>query len=134
MSIGAIKARAKKANTVIRIISDHGHRYFYSPAYNRVAALGLDKVGQVWYIDCLTGMKIYPFGDGRWPGFSNGRTLQALVAKLAQYIVDGIPLALDNFPLENDVKHWAYGQSAMKEVRRLVLETGAVKDNDMDGY
>jgi hypothetical protein len=119
--------RVRQANAVIKIISSHGRRFFYSEAYGRTGYFGLDRVGQVWYVDQHTGMKLYPFGNGYWVGFTHGGTLQVLIARLAQFIETAEQLDLAWFPLEHDAELWAYGQEAMTEVRRLVLETEAVR-------
>lgn len=118
--------RVRQANAVIKIVASHGRRFFYSEAYDRVSRFGLDRVDQVWYVDQHTGMKLYPFGGGTWPGFTHGSTLQDLVARLAQYIETETKLDLACFPLERDAELWAYSQETMMEVRRLVLETGTV--------
>lgn len=123
-------ARVRQANTVIKIVASHGRRFFFSEAYDRISRFGLDRAGQVWYVDQHTGMKLYPFGAGNWPGFTHGGTLQELVARLAQYIETGAQLDLACFSLERDTELWAYGKETMVEVRRLVLETGAV----LQGY
>jgi hypothetical protein len=127
MNFGAKQARVKKANAVIKIISEHGRRFFYSSIYDRTSKFGLDRHGQTWYVDDHSGMKLYPFHvEKKWPGFTHGGTLKNLVAALAQYIATGEKLAIGYFPLEHDAHLWAYGQDVMQEVRRLVMETGVV--------
>lgn len=122
-----LKQRVREANKVIAIIAKHGRRFFYSSIYDRTARFGLDKYEQVWYLDEHTGMKLYPFGEQDWPGFIHGSTLKYLVARLAQFIVNGHPLELDRwFRLENDGSYWAYGVEAMQAVRAEVMETGAL--------
>jgi hypothetical protein len=120
-------ARVRQANKVIAIIASCGRRFFYSPAYDRTARFGLDKHGQVWFVDCHTGMKLHPFGEKNWPGFTHGQTLKDLVARLAHYITTGYQLELDRwFRLENDGAYWAYGDEAMSKVRAEVMETEVI--------
>lgn len=119
--------RVKQANAVIKIVASHGRRFLYSEAHDRIGRFGLDRVDQVWYVDAHSGMKLYPFGNAPWPGFTHGSTLQDLIARLAQYIETGAALDIECFPLERDAVLWAYGQETMAEVRRLVLETEAVR-------
>lgn len=133
MNFGAKQARARKANAVIKIISDHGRRFFYSSIYERTSKFGLDRHGQTWYVDDHSGMKLYPFNvEKKWPGFTHGGTLKNLIAALANYVATGEKLSIGYFPLERDDVLWAYGQDVMKEVRRLVLETGVVQEQEVE--
>lgn len=118
-----IRQRVKDANQVIGVIAAHGRKFFYSPVNDRLAKFGLDKVGQIWFVDDFTGMKIYPFGEQSWPGFSHGGTLKALVGLLANYIKTGEPVWPELFADDN---HWAYGDD-MRKVREEVLKFNAVK-------
>lgn len=115
--------RVRQANKVIAAIAAHGRRFFYSPSFDRTSKFGLDRYGQVWYVDHYTGMKLHPFGDQAWPGFTNGGTLRRLIADLAQYIVDGKPLPVTRF-----FTHWAYDDEAVAAVRAEILETEAVTE------
>lgn len=107
--------RALKANKVIKVVSHHGERKLYSYVYDRVAKFVLDKYSQCWHVDCVTGMRFYPFGDGKWLGFTGDDETRKLVASLAQYIESG-----EKFELPAD-DPWQYGDD-MKAVRRAVNE------------
>jgi hypothetical protein len=122
----APRDRYKEANKVLEIVSQHGRRFFWSPVFERRAYFGLDRHGQIWYCDEHSGLKIHPFGDQDWPGFTNGSTLKYLVQKLAHYIKTGECVPLSQFPYENDDRRWAYGESEMHKVRAAVLETEAI--------
>lgn len=125
-SFDDMRDRYKEANKVIEIVASHGRRFFWSPIHERLARFGLDRYGQIWYVDEHTGMKVHPFGDGCWPGFVHGSTLRFLIAKLANYIKTGEPVPLSQFPFENDASCWAYGEAEMHKVRAEVLETQAI--------
>jgi hypothetical protein len=121
--VEVLRARYKEANEVIAIIAAHGRRFLYSQVNDRTAKFGLDGVNQIWYVDDFTGMKIFPFGEQRWPGFSHGGTLKGVVGALAHYIKTGEPVPVSYFADDN---HWAYGDD-MRKVREEVVKFNAVK-------
>lgn len=51
--------RAEQVNLAIRIIADHGRRFFYSQAVNRYASMEVDARGKVWFIDDYTGKRVF---------------------------------------------------------------------------
>lgn len=114
--------RVKQANKVIELIASKGRRFFYSEAHKRLSRFGLDKYGQIFYVDHYTGMKIYPFAEGYWPGFTSGQTLKAFIARLAQYVKTGEPMEAHWFPIEYDASQWAYGEEVMRALLAEVIE------------
>ena len=115
-----LTARCRAANAVIEAISSTGRRFFWSDAYERRARFDIDHVGQAWYIDATTGLKLAPF-HGRWTGFTGGIKAKALVFALAEFIDAGALVPRAHFPAEG----WGYG-SAMPGVIEAVMRTGAV--------
>jgi hypothetical protein len=87
--------RAEQVNQAIRIIADHGRRFFYSHAVNRYANMEVDQRGKVWFIDSYSGKRIFTHETvwgGKWRGFSNGGTLRQLVENFRDYIRTGEPM------------------------------------------
>ncbi len=118
------KERARFANAVIGAIAEHGRQSLYSAAYSRNGRLGLDKVGQVWYVDAITGMMIYPASGGMWLGFTGSPECQYLVAHLAGYIKTdhGIDMAVIDEAIAD------YGDADKALVREAIQ--GAVADRE----
>lgn len=116
-----IQERSKEANRVIKIVASYGARLLYAEAWDRHAKLGLDKFGQVWLVDSVSGLKMYPFGGGKWHGFTQGHDMQRLINGLAEFVRDGqlVPLTLFG--------EWeGYSDSDMSKVRAAVQKTGAL--------
>ncbi len=77
--------RVDVANQMIRIISEHGRRFFRYG--DRVSHFKLSHIGRVWYVDEWKGRHIYTHRGGRWRGFTGGGTLKSLVEALRDYIM-----------------------------------------------
>lgn len=89
------RERARHANELIRIISAHGRRFFYSPEHNRIAHIEVDDRSRVWFIDDYSGKRIYTHATGfasRWHGFTHGGTLRSLIEAMRDYVVGGWPI------------------------------------------
>ncbi len=77
--------RLKKANELIKVISNCGRRFFY---YNgNVGFLKLDNRNRVWFVDEYTKREIYTHYNGRWKRFSHGGTLKVFIVALKNYII-----------------------------------------------
>lgn len=83
-------------NSLIRFISERGHRYFY----RKETLLGKEKDfvaffklknNRIYYVDDYTQTEIPMVKRGNWQGFSHGGTLRALVSEFAYFIRTGIP-------------------------------------------
>jgi len=116
------RKRADQVNQAIRIIADHGRRFFYSQTVNRYASMEVDARGKVWFIDDYSARRIFTHKTvwgGRWRGFSHGGTLRSLVEGFREYIRTGEPLHLDYLgPVRfNDSIIWGYDEVAMNAVR-----------------
>jgi hypothetical protein len=116
------RQRADQVNQAIRIIADHGRRFFYSQTVNRYASMEVDNRGKVWFIDDYTGKRIFTHDTvwgGRWRGFSHGGTLKDLVKEFRNYICTGEQLHPGYLGPErfNDSNIWGYDEEGMRAVR-----------------
>lgn len=110
--------RLSHANELVRVISKHGRRFFYSAKSDTTARLELDARGRVWWIDDYRGARIYVAYPGRWRGFSHGGTMRALVEALRDYIQRGEPLHPEYIaPAMSYGDMWGYGAEAAAAVR-----------------
>ncbi|MGX6999856.1 hypothetical protein [Caballeronia sp. KNU42] len=120
--------RVEHANALIRVISDHGRRFFYNETANRIARIEIDGRGRVWFIDDYKGSRIYThatvFGN-HWRGFSHGGTLRSLVESMRDYIMTGKQIGRWRIATERsftDGDIWGYGPDAAKAVRAAAFE------------
>ena len=117
------RQRAEHVNQAIRIIADHGRRFFYDEVTNRYANMEVDQRGKVWFIDSYSGKRIFTHETvwgGKWRGFSNGGTLRQLVENFRDYIRTGEPLHPGYLGPErsfDDSNIWGYDEAGMKAVR-----------------
>lgn len=123
-------ARIENANQVLRVISSHGRRFFWSEKHKRVSHfIGTAKA--VYYVDHWTGSVIDTADGKEWHGFTNGGTMRALVENLVQYIRTGNPVTRWHFgPWDHDYCRgdlWGYGQEEMEKVRRDLSSNPAVE-------
>ena len=90
--------RVAHANALIKVISDHGRRFFWNDPDKRVAKLELDQRGKVWWVDDYRGTRVCiekMGGDEHsWRGFSHGGTLKQLVQMMRDYIKTGKQLPI----------------------------------------
>ncbi|MFW0757726.1 hypothetical protein ACN1C3_23855 [Pseudomonas sp. H11T01] len=116
------RERAEQVNQAIRIIADHGRRFFYSQAVSRYASMEVDSHGKVRFIDDYTGKRIFTHETvwgARWRGFSHGGTLRAVVEAFRDFIRTGEPMHPGYLGPErfNDSNIWGYDEAGMKAVR-----------------
>lgn len=115
--------RAEHVNQVIRIIADHGRRFFYNEARSRYASMEVDHRGKVWFIDDYSGKRIFTHETvwgGRWRGFTHGGTLRRLVEEFRDYIRTGAPLSRFYLGPERSFDEsniWGYDEEGMRAVR-----------------
>ena len=119
-----IKERTRAANRIIDVISTSGTYALYSTASNRKARLGLDRVESVWFVDSVTGMRLYPFAGSTWVGFTGSRNTRDIVESLANFARDAAPLDADLIASLLD----GYSEAEKKRVREQVVLTGAVAE------
>lgn len=120
------RQRAEQVNQAIKIIADHGRRFFYDQHSKRYASVEVDSRGRVWLIDDYTGKRIYTHPNtwgNKWRGFSHGGTLRDLVEAFREYICTGKPLGQSYLGPERhritDGNIWGYAPEAMTAVREL---------------
>ena len=120
----AREERVKHANDLIRVISDHGRRFFFNQTSNRVARIEMDNNGKLFWIDDYRGTRVYMDKVGgyetAWRGFSHGGTLKDLARKMRHYIRTGEQIhvayiCMSNMAEDSDV--WGYGKEASKATR-----------------
>jgi hypothetical protein len=116
------RQRVEHVNQAIRIIADHGRRFFYSQSVNRYASMEVDHRGKVWFIDDYSGKRVFTHETvwgGRWRGFTHGGTLRDLVKEFRDYICTGEQLHPGCLGPErfDDSNIWGYDEPGMKAVR-----------------
>lgn len=122
--------RLDHANELIRVISDHGRRFFWNYANKRVARLELDGRSKVWWIDDYRGSRVCTEKicgyEHSWRGFSHGGTLMQLVQMMRDYIKTGerIPLAYICMQrrMDTDGDIWGYGAEAAAACREAAAK------------
>lgn len=115
--------RAEIANKMLITIATRGRKFF---AYqDRVSQFDIDHRGRIWFIDKYTQKRICVSYRGRWRGFSEGGTLQALIERLRDFIAQGKALPPTIFgPWPEWVcggDLWGYGD-AMEQVRQAAKD------------
>ena len=132
--------RLEHANQLIRVIADHGRRFFFyagSNVYNphtkttafvpanRYAYLEI-RWGRVYFIDDYSERAVYthhPTFGNRWRGFSRGGTLRDLVEDMRDYVMNGKQIARWKIAPERirvtDGNIWGYSTEEAEKVRAL---------------
>ncbi|WP_263147774.1 hypothetical protein [Pseudomonas sp. RIT-PI-AD] len=119
-TLAAKRQRAEHVNQAIRIIANHGNRFFFNDKHQRYARVEVDDRGRVWFVDDYSNKRIYTHPTtwgGRWKGFSHGGTLRSLVELFRDYIRTGVPLT----PSWLGLNRWGggeYDQPVMDAVRQ----------------
>lgn len=124
--------RVKNANELIKLISEHGRKFFEHKGV--IATLELDKRGRVWLVDEYTKARIYTHSSGRWSGFHHGGTLRDLVSLMRDYITNGTLIHIDwiaptrRNPDNGDI--WGYGKEAAATVRAAAAQLPIIKQGE----
>lgn len=118
-----IRERVRAANRIIDAIAESGPCNLYSPVSDRKARFGLDRVGQVWYVDHFTGMRLYPSPNASWLGFTGSDNLRRLVEALGAFIRESAPLDVDKIVALLD----GYSAKDRAEVRATALLANVAK-------
>jgi hypothetical protein len=125
-----MKYRLEKVNRLLRVISEHGRRFF-SYESGLVSQFEFDPRGRLWWVDGFEGERVYTHTHlPCWEGFNNGGTLQQLAIDLQRFIWEGTllpPYHLGPWPdnwCGGDL--WAYGDDMVK-VRRAAVWLGITK-------
>lgn len=116
--------RIEHANALIKVISDHGRRFFWNEKDQRIARLELDPRGRVWFHDDYRAARIYTHDTGgRWRGFSHGGTLRSLVIAMRDYVTKGeqIPrwriATINLYGGDEGENIWGYDKAAAEATR-----------------
>lgn len=123
-NLAAKLQRVEHVNQAIRIIADHGRRFFYNAKQKTYASMEVDARGRVWFIDDYSRKRIYTqptVWGGKWRGFSHGGTLRDLVCLFRDYIRTGRKLHPFYLGPERarmtDGNIWGYDPESMQQVR-----------------
>jgi hypothetical protein len=127
-----INERVEHANALIKVISEHGRKFFDHKG--TIATLELDKNGKVWVVDEYTKARVYTHSQGSWRGFNHGGTLRELVCAMRDYITKGKQLSIEWIaptrwnPDNGDI--WGYGKEAAAAVRAAAAQLPIIKQED----
>lgn len=119
--------RLEAVNDFIHVMGSHGRKFFCHEGV--VSWLEQDERGRIWFVDSWRGTRVYTHREGRWGGFHDGGTMQALVKALKRYVMDGRLLARQalwwpDWYCATDL--WGYGE-AMNTVRETAERLGLVE-------
>lgn len=84
--------RLNHANELIKVISEHGRRFFYNQKNDCLSEMKIDENGKVWFKDDYTMKWIFTHKTNwtnKWKGFSHGGTLKDLIEQMREYIIKG---------------------------------------------
>lgn len=125
--------RLAHANTLVKVISNSGRRFFWNEKDQRLAKLELDDRGRVWWIDDYRGARVFTHQtsiSSRWMGFSHGGTLRSLVEAMRDYIVHGKQIdgwRIATPQLYGNGNIWGYSDADAKAVRTQAFELPIIK-------
>jgi hypothetical protein len=107
------------ANQFIKIIADHGRRFFHHHGF--IGHFEIGKRGHVFFVDSYSRKAVY-LRQGEWRHFNEGGTMRDIVERLLGYIrgkTDELPLdRLGPWPSwygGGDL--WGYGMEEAEKVR-----------------
>lgn len=119
--------RLEHANSLIRVISQHGRRFFWNESAQRVARLDLDHRGKIWWVDDYRGRRVCAEKIGgyehRWQGFSHGGTLKQLAQMMRDYIKTGERIHWGYIAPDC----WGYDDGASKDTRDAAAKLPIIK-------
>lgn len=109
--------RVMHANALIKVISDHGRRFFWSESGQRLASIEMDARGKLWWIDDYRGSRVCMERFGRyehnWRGFSHGGTLKQLAQAMRNYIKTGETISIGYIA----ASYWGYSDQAAADCK-----------------
>lgn len=118
--------RLQHANDLIKAISEHGRRFFWSERDKRLARLEMDERGKLWWIDNYRGTRVCVerFGghEHRWQGFSHGGTLKRLVQMMRDYVKNDTPIS--SWYIAQDC--WGYSPEEAAACREKAISNPAI--------
>jgi len=127
-------ARLDNVNAFIKVIGDHGRRFFYNSKSDRYAYMELDGRGRVWFVDDYSGERIYTHRDGRWGGFSQGGTLRMLTEVFRDHVKKGKKINARYFTGRSwmeDHHPWGYPSDSLEVLREEGVLLGVVAEQEV---
>ena len=112
-------------NRIIMEIGNRGRHFFYKPHHIGYAYF-VQEGKTLWFIDDYTGAKVYPY-RGCDKGFSHGGTLWGLINDFRHFIIKGEHSNGKHGYGGLLGTHWAYPEDDMKEIQKLAIELGYIK-------
>jgi hypothetical protein len=116
--------RLVAANKLLELIGQHGRHFFRHGDETSHFVL---KDGKTYLCDAKTKRTIAIIKNKRWPGFSEGYTLQSLIVNVSYYILHGDQLTNDLGPWPDYIANgdlWGYSPYAMIIIRREARRLG----------
>ncbi|MGI2021688.1 hypothetical protein [Shewanella glacialipiscicola] len=127
-----ITERVEHANALIKVISEHGRKFFDHKG--TIATLELDKNGKVWLIDEYTKARVYTQYNGTWRRFHHGGTLRDLVCAMRDYITKGKKLSIEWIaPARCNPENgsiWGYDKEAAAAVRAAAAQLPIIEQGE----
>lgn len=125
--------RLETINKLIRFISEHGRRFFYSNTtvnmsnVDSVAFMKL-KNGRIYFVDDYTRREIAVINNyHKWKGFSSGGTLRALILDFAEFIRTGKYTNGNNGYGGLYCTHWGHSDEVQQEIINYAKEIGYLR-------
>lgn len=134
----AREERVKHANALIRVISDHGRRFFFNTDSKRVAHIELDGRGKLFWIDDYRATRVCMEKVGGyetdWRGFSHGGTLKDLARQMREYIKTGERISIAwicRQQLGGNGDIWGYGEAAAEATRTAAMALPIIRTSSL---
>lgn len=114
--------RLNHANELIKVISEHGRRFFYNQKNDCLSELKIDDNGKVWFKDDYTQKWVFTHKTNwtnKWKGFSHGGTLRDLIEQMREYIIKGTQIHEGYIGLKRsyqDGNVWGYPDEDLEKV------------------
>jgi len=127
--------RLENVNAFIKVIGDHGRRFFYNSKSDRYAHMEIDKRGRAWFVDDYTEERIYTHYSGEWRGFSHGGSLRSLVQVFRNHIKQGTKINAHFFTCRSWVgggHPWGYSSDSLEVLREEGVLLGVVAEQETD--
>lgn len=129
MSLTKKRERIEHANELIKVISNHGRRFFYFAKANRVARIEMVS-GHLYFRDDYTDEAVHIHKNFSNRNFSHGGTLRSLVEKMADYIRTGERLSIRWIgpdPGFTKGNIWGYSEDEIIKTRDAALKLAIIK-------
>jgi len=125
--------RLENVNAFIKVIGDHGRRFFYYSKSDRYAHMQLDARGRVWFVDDYSGERIYTHRNWRWRGFTHGGTLRNIVEVFRDHIKKGVRIHPSYFTIKSWMgsEHpWGYPLDSLEILHAEGIRLGLIAEQE----